>query len=94
MFKPSSMTIARLLTTRICQLHDDGALYGVQPDPDGGYTCQAVFGFSAGDVEGIYTIRAGVGTGMWFRLKDGRVIDAFTRESVDPDPALYDIVAE
>jgi len=35
-----------------------------------------VFGFSAGDVEGVYTSRAGVGTGIWFSLKDGRVIDA------------------
>lgn len=93
MFRPSPATITRLLTARICQLRDEGALSGLEPYPGRGYTCELVFGFSPSDIAGIHTRKAGVGSGLWFRLKDGRVIDAFTRESVDPDSALYGAAA-
>jgi hypothetical protein len=44
-------------------------------------------------VEGIHTRKTDEGTGVWFRLKDGRV---FTKhgQPAPYDPALYDTTDE
>lgn len=92
MLKPEPAILARILIEKICELYEEGELAGIAPDADLGYTCEAVFGFAPADVLGVHTHKTGAGDGLWFRLKDGRVISALREES-DPDPALYDTVA-
>jgi hypothetical protein len=44
-------------------------------------TPEALYGFRAQDVVEMYSQKKGVGPGLWYRLKDGRVIDAFGKRS-------------
>jgi hypothetical protein len=44
-------------------------------------TCREFYGFQAGDVIMVHLQKQGLGSGLWFRLKDGRVIDALGRPS-------------
>lgn len=44
-------------------------------------TPETFYGFRAKDVVEIYSQKSGVGDGLWYRLKDGRVIDAFGKRS-------------
>lgn len=91
MLRPDPETLARIVKDRILCLVEYGNFDGITPDPDSGYTCESVFGFTLAEIEGVHTYKTGVGGGMWFRLKDGRVI-AGPGEEDDPDPALYDTV--
>jgi len=47
------------------------------------------FPFTASDVEAIHTHCSRYGRGVYFRLKDGCVFNAFGAE-LDPNPACYD----
>lgn len=49
---------------------------------------QEFYGFRAEDVSEIYLRKHGIGRGLWFRLKDGRVIDALGKPS-ERDRAWY-----
>lgn len=51
-------------------------------------TPEAFYGFSDSDVVEIYNRKVGCGAGVWYRLKDGRVIDAFGKLS-DRNPRRY-----
>jgi hypothetical protein len=44
-------------------------------------TPEEFYGFLARDVVEIYIRKKGFGSGVWYRLKDGRVIDAFGKRS-------------
>lgn len=44
-------------------------------------TPEAFYGFRAEDVTEVYAHKHGAGYGAWFRLKDGRVIDALGKPS-------------
>ena len=44
-------------------------------------TCREFYGFRASDVIMMHLQKQGSGSGLWFRLKDGRVIDALGRPS-------------
>lgn len=44
-------------------------------------TPEAFYGFRAEDVTEMYAHKHGAGYGAWFRLKDGRVIDALGKPS-------------
>ncbi|TAL36862.1 MAG: hypothetical protein EPN97_06000 [Alphaproteobacteria bacterium] len=44
--------------------------------------------FTANEVAGLYLQKSGVGKGIWFCLKDGRVYDAYGRLS-ENDPTKY-----
>ena len=44
-------------------------------------TPEAFYGFQAEDIAEIYIHKSGVGSGLWYRLYDGRVVDAFGRRS-------------
>jgi hypothetical protein len=44
-------------------------------------TCREFYGFRASDVIMMHLQKQGLGSGLWFRLKDGRVIDALGRPS-------------
>ena len=92
MIKPELDILAKIIINQIRTLHEEGFLDDVEPNEGLGYTCEIVFGFSPSEIEGIHTHKIGVGDGVWFRLKDGRVIGG-DREESDPDPALYDTVA-
>lgn len=91
MLKPEPMELAQIINNQIRTLAEEGALDHLMPDPDRGYTCQAVFGFNPWDVDGIHTHKQGHGDGLWFRLRDGQVVDA-CGEASESDPALYDTV--
>ncbi len=53
-------------------------------------TKEEFFGFTCADIEAIHSRKLGLqGVNLFFRLRDGRVIDGFSR-SHEPDPALYD----
>lgn len=47
------------------------------------------YGFAAADVVLVHGHKQGRGAGVFFRLRDGRVIDTEAREH-DPDPGWYD----
>ena len=47
------------------------------------------FGFSYRDVVRVHGHKQGCGAGLFFRLRDNRVIDV-AGESHDPDPLWYD----
>ena len=47
-----------------------------------------IFGFMPQDVEGIHTYKVDEGSGVWFRLKDGRVFNQHGAPAA-PDHALY-----
>jgi hypothetical protein len=49
------------------------------------------FPFRANDVDDIHSCSHKHGHGVYFRLKDGRVFNAFGIE-LDPNPACYDTV--
>ena len=53
-------------------------------------TPEEFYGFKVTDVECVHKRLAGVGAGIWFRLRDGRVFDMFAREST-PTRELYDV---
>ena len=60
---------------------------------DGKVRTRHAFCFDPGDVVEIHTHKQGHGSGIWFRLKDGRVFDK--RGGVaEYDPHLYDIQHE
>lgn len=60
-------------------------------DNDGALTLDPLrfYGFGPDDVQAIHLHKRGIGDGIWFRLKDGRVFDK-TAELSEADPALYD----
>lgn len=91
MLRPDPDRLAKIINNQILALHEDGELADITPDPDLGYTCEIVFGFTPDQIEGVHTHKIGVGDGVWFRLKDGRVITGSGEED-DSDPALYDTV--
>jgi hypothetical protein len=47
------------------------------------------FGFNHLHVKTVHTHKNGFGEGVWFRLRDGRVIDQVAMPD-DPDPLAYD----
>ena len=47
------------------------------------------FRFQAIDVEAIRQHKQGVGSGLWFQVRDGRMVD-FLGFVDDPDRSLYD----
>ena len=51
-------------------------------------TVEALFPFQPEDVYVIHFHKDDAGTGVWFRLYDGRVFDSSGRAS-ESDPALY-----
>lgn len=51
-------------------------------------TPKAFYGFRADDIVEMYIRKSGSGAGLWYRLKDGRVVDAFGRPS-DPNRRRY-----
>ncbi len=44
-------------------------------------TPEELYGFRAPDVSEIHFYKAGFGRGLWYRLKDGRVLDSLGRPS-------------
>jgi hypothetical protein len=56
----------------------------------GAATPEAFYGFRALDVSEMYFHKAGVGRGLWYRLKDGRVFDGQGRRS-SRRRALYSV---
>jgi len=55
-------------------------------------TPEDYFGFHHNQVEMIHFYKAGVGSGLWFRLHCGRVVDEVAMPTCR-DPDLYDMVA-
>jgi hypothetical protein len=51
-------------------------------------TPEAFFGFRSDEVAEVHFRKRGVGRGCWYRLRDGRVIDALGRPS-QPTHACY-----
>lgn len=86
MIKPDIHTLSRIMVSTLRNMAEDGCL------PPGDHFFEDIFGFCASDVDGIHTHKTGAGDGVWFRLKDGRVISAYAEES-ETDPALYDTVS-
>jgi hypothetical protein len=50
---------------------------------------EAFYGFVSTDVVLVHEHKQGVGAGLYFRLRDGRVIDVCARPH-DPHPVWYD----
>ena len=56
----------------------------------GARSTEEFFGFDCNHVAGFHYHRQGYGSGLFFRLHDGRVFDVMARPH-DPDPAYYDV---
>jgi hypothetical protein len=52
-------------------------------------SAEEFFGFHYNNVAGVHYHKQGWGSGLFFRLHDGRVYDAQARPH-DPDPSWYD----
>jgi hypothetical protein len=65
--------------------HRQGVLLGGVAAP----TPEDYFGFTCRDVVKVHFHKHGVGAGVWFRLRCGRVVDEVAR-ACRRDPALYD----
>ncbi len=50
---------------------------------------EAFYGFVAGDIVRVYFHKQGFGPGLFFRLRDGRVIDSGACDH-NSDPILYE----
>lgn len=83
--------ISTLLMTTIYELYQKGKVDFATLHPDLSHTCKNVFGVGPEAVAGVHTRRHGTSDGIWFRLKDGRVLDE-TGDECAADPALYDTV--
>jgi hypothetical protein len=83
MLKRDLIDIARMMNRTIMEMADEGEL-----EP-GEYDTATFFGFSPEDVDGIHTHKIGVGDGVWYRLKDGRVFNAYGEEC-EPNSSIYD----
>jgi hypothetical protein len=55
-------------------------------------TPEDFFGFNHGQVADFHFHKAGVGTGRWFRLRCGRVVNEVAMPACR-DPELYDMAA-
>jgi hypothetical protein len=53
-------------------------------------SAEEFYGFHYSHVAGLHYHRQGFGSGLFFRLHDGRVFDVMARPH-DPDPAYYDV---
>ena len=67
------------------KLHRQGVLLGQTTCS----TAEEYFGFRSRDVADIHFHKQGVGTGIWFRLRCGRVVDEVAMPCLG-DPGLYD----
>jgi hypothetical protein len=56
-------------------------------------TAEEYFGFHHKEVKAIHFHKQGVGEGLWFRLRCGRVVDEVAVPTCR-DPELYDIEAD
>lgn len=88
MLKPDIQQIATLMNRAVIELAEEGL---IKVDKNADINTAKTFGFSANDVEGIHTHKIGVGDGVWYRLKDGRVFNNYGEPS-EEDPSLYDTV--
>jgi hypothetical protein len=70
------------------ELLDSGAITGARDSDDPA----AFFGFRPDDVAGVHFHKSGARSGVWFRLKDGRVFNRYGGID-DPDPAQYESAA-
>ena len=91
--KPDPLTLGKTIIACILYLAEEGELDDVEQDPDLGYTCEAVFGFSPDEVVAVHKHKIGWGDGIWFRLRDGRVVSAYREVEHETDPRLYDTIA-
>lgn len=64
----------------------------IEPDNNGNIKPEQLFPFHVHEILGIHTHKIGVGDGVFFRLKDGRVFDRYGEEQ-EPDQTLYDTVS-
>ena len=55
-------------------------------------TPEDYFGFNQSQVADVHFYKAGVGPGLWFRLRCGRVVDEVAMTTCR-DPDLYDVAA-
>lgn len=81
--------IVMIMLRSFRELYEDGE---IDIPPDTNVDPRKYFGFSPEDVAELHTHKKGVGDGVWFRLKDGRVIDKYGTPA-ESDRSLYDTVA-
>ena len=81
--------VSQILINTIRTLYNETWLLGIGPEVELAYSCEAVFGVMPSEIVGVHTYKKGAGDGIWFRLKDDRVLDKTGAED-DSDPGLYD----
>lgn len=65
------------------------AYYGLERARSRAASAEEYFGFAPHDVSDIHLHKHGIGRGVWFRLRDGRVYDCAARPS-ETDRAWYE----
>jgi hypothetical protein len=80
------MKVATLLMRGLQNLIEEGETQNLRREGNNLY-----WPFDVREVVGVHTHHSRHGDGVWFRLKDGRVFDAWGEEA-ERDPAIYDTV--
>ena len=75
------MAIDQIMINTLLNAHEEGDL-----TPDMGYP------FSLSQVIGVHTHMKGVGDGVWFRLEDGTVWDAYGERVMSAKDSDFDTV--
>lgn len=78
--------VAKVMRKALRELYREN---GVPFHPDEDFDPAKYYSFAPADVAVIHNHKRGVGAGLWFRLRDGRVFDKTGAHS-EPSPALYD----
>ena len=78
-FSPGIIRI--IMDTRFHELRESNLTRAANP--------QSLYSFSPEDVALIHFSKQGAGSGIWFRLEDVRVFDAYGKPS-QVDPGVYD----
>lgn len=81
MMKADTKTILTVMTNLVARKLQAGIAKSADP--------VRYYGFSAADVVGLHFWKRNASESVWFRLADGRVIDA-DGNATDTDPTLYE----
>jgi hypothetical protein len=83
------MKIAKAINGVLLSRYEDG---DIQPDEHGDLKPEMLWPWHVSQVIGVHTHMNGVGDGIWFRLNDGTVWNAYGECEVDAEDSDFDTV--
>ena len=83
------MGIARAINSALQSAYEQGH---ITPDQDGNLKPEQIWPWNASQVIGVHTHLKGVGDGVWFRINDGTVWNAYGDCEVIAENSDFDTV--